>query len=166
MRAMPPQIVKAVAKPSYRTASPLKHLRHLTHVPEISSFLFSGQMISLSNRFSPPDGPQVGINPPESCREPTQCNLECSEAHRMSHTPSAEFLFEFLYTPPQLDDLQNDGGPFLYRWGWGPPCKTLDKSLPLFTIKRDKQWSYLSRKERWPRAVGQFLGVYKWVLRG
>ena len=20
--------------------------------------------------------------------------------------------------------------------------------------------------ERWPRAVGQFLGIYKWVLRG
>ena len=77
----------------------------------------------------------------------------------MSHTPSAEFLFEFLYTPPQLDDLQNDGGPFLYRWGWGPPCKTLDKSLPLFTIKRDKQWSYLSRKD--PGLNGGYGGVLR-----
>ena len=30
--------------------------------------------------------------------------------------------------------------------GWGHPCKTLDKTLPLFAIKRDKQWSYLPRK--------------------
>ena len=22
------------------------------------------------------------------------------------------------------------------------------------------------KSERWPRAVGQFLGIYKWVLRG
>ncbi len=26
--------------------------------------------------------------------------------------------------------------------------------------------SYFNDKERWPRAVGQFLGIYKWVLRG
>ena len=32
------------------------------------------------------------------------------------------------------------------RTWWGQPCKALDKTLPLFAIKRDKQWSYLPRK--------------------
>jgi hypothetical protein len=28
------------------------------------------------------------------------------------------------------------------------------------------QWYLFGAMERWPRAVGQFLGIYKWVLRG
>ena len=46
--------------------------------------------------------------------------------------------FDFLYTP-RLNDLKNEGGPFLYRGGWGHFCKALDNALPVFGIKRDKQ---------------------------
>ena len=44
--------------------------------------------------------------------------------------------FDF-YIPPRLDDLKNEGGPFLYRWGWGQPnrSKAIDTSSPALQMR-------------------------------